>query len=71
MPMWTEKSLGDRHEISIPNPQRLFSFSDQTNLTRTDKNDRYLMRRLAHGDETAFWYLWERYRFYLYVCCSR
>ena len=37
----------------------------------TQISEQILLKRLAHGDRTVFWQLWERYQPYLYRCCLR
>ena len=34
-------------------------------------HERALLRSLGHGDETAFWALWEQYQRHLYAVCLR
>ena len=64
-------ALNGQRNISKIKSHQFYSPEYKANVSRTEINEQYLISRLARGDQTAFWNLWEQYRSYLHICCQR
>jgi hypothetical protein len=67
----SKAAFKSQQNIYKPKSQRLFSPDYKATVSHNEINEKYLMSRLVQGDETAFWFIWEQYRAYLHICCTR